>query len=98
MEEQRGQSNIRDKIGPMPEISRFDLVYFEALNRLGSCRNASMSFGPIPWTAINDYAKSHGMSGGSLIYFIDVVMGLDTVVVDYERKKAEKSNKPKRGK
>lgn len=64
--------------------------YWTAFQRLSSCRNyGPSSVGPVPWTAMDQYADRYGITFNEYDDFITIMEGLDQVFL---------SNQPKTGK
>lgn len=53
--------------------------YLDAFAELASCRPMAMSgIGPIPWTALDTYARRHGIAGEAFETFALLIAALDT--------------------
>lgn len=50
---------IPDAIANAPEVETGLEFYLQAFLDLDSSRSLGLSMGPIPWTAINEWAKRH---------------------------------------
>ena len=48
-------------IGDKPEVREDLVLYWEAYLDLNGCRQIGFGAGPIPWTAIDTYARRHGI-------------------------------------
>ncbi len=76
---------------------------FEAFELLSTCRQISQGgVGPIPWSAIDQFAQQQGFAGDEIAYqdFVHIMQALDEVYltrkaaeIDRERKKASQSGK-----
>lgn len=59
-----------------PSIIGYEFIWV-VFSELQSCRQmGTEQLGPIPWTAINDYAKRHEIYGNEfdeLVYFISML-------------------------
>lgn len=64
-------------------------MYYEAFTELSTCRQQGMGLGPIPWTAIDQYALRHGFEGDGFQYLVRMVRALDDVFLAHSRKKAK---------
>lgn len=64
-------------------------MYYEAFTELSTCRNAGMSVGPIPWTAIDRYGQRYGFQGDGFDYLVRMVRALDDTFLAHSRKKAK---------
>jgi len=52
--------------------------YLDAFAELGSCRPAGIgNLGPIPWTALDAYARRHGIAGEDFETFAVLIAALD---------------------
>lgn len=61
-----------------PREIRGDAFWIAAFNRLATCRQVRRDgFGPIPWTAVHEYAVSRRFSPGFLEFFEDVLLLMD---------------------
>lgn len=46
-----------------------------------------MAYGPIPWTAINDYALRYGIEGEAFEEFVFMIRVIDDVYIETASKK-----------
>lgn len=60
---------------PEPDIT--DEFFLGAFWQLGTCRSIGMGPGPIPWTAIKDYALHHRLEPDVTQAFIQIITALD---------------------
>lgn len=72
-----------------PQVGPYDF-YLSAFKELGSCRNNSMSVGPIPFTAIVEYHKIYGYGVDDLEDFHWIIRNMDDTYLALE---AESVNK-----
>lgn len=73
-----------------PDIGPFH-YYVDAFRELSSCRNSSMSIGPIPFTAIVEYFKLFGVGDfEEFLYFIRV---MDNTFLNLEYDRDKKKSK-----
>lgn len=87
----RENREFPEKIKNAPSLSIGLELFFHAWLELGSCRLSVMEEGPIPWTAISQYAKDYGIVGElyeDLVYYVRV---LDNAYLRFKREKAEKA-------
>ena len=75
-----------------PDIEPFRL-YVEAFHELSSCRISSMSLGPIPFTAINEYSKLFEV--GDFEDFHYCIRVMDNCLLRLEYEKSRKKDKGK---
>lgn len=74
-------------LGPQkPELLDGLEAYYRAFEQLTSCRNVGLDEGPIPWTAIRDYANEHRIVGDMRSDLFHHVRALDN---EYLRKRGE---------
>lgn len=62
-------------------------LYFNAFLELSSCRQMGMALGPIPWTAVNDYALYMDLDEDQHEDLHFFVRELDNEYVKYQSKK-----------
>ena len=67
-------------------------VMREAYADLDTCRNAGMGFGPIPWTAIREYAEFEDMDNDTTSLFIRLVRMMDAAVCAWHGGQAGRDN------
>jgi len=53
---------IPDRINNAPRLTLGLEFYYAAFNDLSTCRDVGMGMGPIPWTEVQAYADSYGLS------------------------------------
>lgn len=80
---------IPDKIANAPELLTGLELYYDAFLELSTCRMFSMGVvGPIPWTAVLNYAESHGLAGEDDFYLlVSYIRGMDEVFMKHMAKK-----------
>ncbi|QBQ71183.1 tail chaperonin [Shewanella phage S0112] len=61
----------------------------KAFYDLNSCRQIGMGLGPIPWTAIIQYAEHYGLDQDVTEPFVDIVCTMDQAFLDYHNKSIE---------
>ncbi|QIQ60747.1 hypothetical protein [Stenotrophomonas phage BUCT627] len=65
-----------------PKLNLASVFYLEAYNLLGTCRAVGFGgLGPIPYTAISQYCRDHGIEGDDMTLLINVVMRLDAETI-----------------
>lgn len=69
-----------------PDIGPF-AYYIDAFRELGTCRNSSMSTGPIPFTAIVEYSTIYEIE--DFEEFSYLIRRLDDTLLDLEAKKSK---------
>ena len=81
----RRRQPIPDVIANAPQLLPGLEGYFEAFTELSTCRQSGMSMGPIPWSAVNEYAKRYNYSGEGFDYLVRMVRALDDTFLAYDR-------------
>jgi len=77
-----------------PSLTGYEWLY-EAFVRLTTCRQIGMSQGPIPWTAIDQYATAEGLDEDERFMLFAVVRHMDTLFLDYSHQKQKQQQKQK---
>lgn len=86
-----------------PEVDQFTL-YITAFHELHSCRPSGFSSGPIPFTAIVEYANIYEIEGEEFSDFMYLIRVMDAEYLSLEKQTAKaknastNSNKKNRGK
>jgi len=75
-----------------PDQVEGDEIYLMAFWDLSTTRIMGDVIGPIPWTAINQYADVQEFDKALKLHFIQVIRQMDAEYLDWQRK-----NKPKAG-
>lgn len=74
-----------------PELYRGDDFFLSAFFDLGTCRSLTEGgAGPIPWTAIVDYADRAGLVPDVAAGFVRVIRSMDSVYLEWFGKKQKK--------
>lgn len=84
---------LPDKIQNAPELRPGLELYLRAYYELDSCRAIGMGEGPIPWTALDQWAGRLGLDEeerGDLFY---LVRRLDNAYLEHVSKKRSKGGK-----
>lgn len=95
----RGKTQGPARVLANRPVLRDGLVHiWEAFQRLGTCRNSvgMTGLGPIPWTAIDQYAQRYGYEGfqyDELVHHIEV---LDGIYLEHQPSSDTKGKKPPR--
>lgn len=87
---------LPQRIQNAPQLAFGMQLYFDAFLELSSCRQIGQALGPIPWTAINDYAIYLGLDEDQQEDMHHFVRELDNEYVRHESKKASASIKNKK--
>lgn len=80
-------SRLPDAIQNAPDLYLGNEVWYAAFLDLNSCRDLGFGVGPIPWTAIADYASAWELDIDDLEFFIHE---MDRVYLAETRKKSQK--------
>lgn len=81
---------IPDAIANAPILKEGLELYFMAFLDLTTCRSYGMSEGPIPWTAIRDWAAYNGLSSYQTDDLFYMVREMDNAYLDYRAKQLKK--------
>lgn len=71
-----------------PEIPLGSDLVFEAYQDLSSCRSYGWGPGPIPWTAVRDYARASGVDDDDYPDFATLIRMLDFEYLNFEKIRA----------
>lgn len=78
---------LPDAIAGAPELLAGLEAYYEAFIELSTCRDSGMGVGPIPWTAVDQYARRYGFTGDGFGYLLKMVRALDDAFLKHQRQK-----------
>ena len=78
---------IPDAIANAPILTEGLELYFMAFLDLTTCRSYGMSEGPIPWTAIKDWATYNRLSSIQTEDLFYMVQEMDNAYLNYRAKK-----------
>lgn len=81
---------LPQRIQNAPQLAFGMQMYFSAFMDLTSCRQIGMSLGPIPWTAVNDYALYLGLDEEQSEDLHLFVRALDNEYMSHHNKKSAK--------
>lgn len=70
--------------------------YFRAFLDLNTCRDMGMGRGPLPWTALVQYAGEMGLTGEDKEDFLYLLQKVDNDYLEWARDQ-DKKNRPKKG-
>jgi hypothetical protein len=92
----REKRELPERIKNAPELQLGLELYYGAFLELSSCRSVGFGAeGPIPWTAVNQWARAHQLSEEQeedLLYHIE---RMDEVYLKFKDKKAKPPPAPK---
>lgn len=78
---------LPEKIRNAPELDPSLRIYSRAFKQLSSCRQLGMGIGPIPWTAVVEYAKIYQLSQEQTDALHFHVERMDGAYLDWVNKK-----------
>lgn len=81
---------IPDAIANAPILTEGLELYFMAFLDLTTCRSYGTGEGPIPWTAIRDWAAYNGLSAYQTDDLFYMVREMDNAYLDYRAKQQTK--------
>lgn len=70
---------------------------WEAFHSLTTCRMIGMSYGPIPWTAVQHYAEAERMSNEETYMLHAVIRHMDAKFLAFQDEKSKNRPAPKKG-
>lgn len=79
---------IPESIRNAPVLDDLYYLYWFSFWDLNSCRNLSMGYCPIPWTAIREYAEFHNID--DFEEFKEIIMKFDERFYEIIREKDKK--------
>jgi hypothetical protein len=74
-----------------PELFAVEAFYIAAFFDLSTCRSIGMSLGPIPWTAIVEYADIVGLEPSNRELFVFVIRELDAAYLAWQAQEMERT-------
>jgi len=81
------------KIAQAPVLHPGLELYWTAFHELNTCRSYGFTPGPIPFTAIMDYARAHEFSEDQTETLFHHVRVMDQAYLDYNHRKSEQRRK-----
>lgn len=82
---------LPDKIKNKPELIHGLEFYWKAFTELTADRNIGMGEGPIPWTAMNQWAIRYNIRGDEFDRFISIIREVDTAYMELRNKEHKKA-------
>jgi len=79
-----------DAVSSVERLPRRLVFYLDAWFDLDTCREVGMGLGPIPWTAIIDYAREYELQKWHKDIFVSHIKKMDAA---YRARKAEEAEK-----
>jgi hypothetical protein len=86
----RRRQPIPDVVSNAPQLFEGLGTYYDAFTELSTCRTSGMAMGPIPWLAINEYAKRYGYHDDAFDYLVRMIRALDDTFLAYDRDESER--------
>lgn len=93
----RRRQPLPDVIANAPQLFPGLEAYYEAFTELSTCRTNGMAMGPIPWSAINEYAKRYDYTGEGFDYLVRMVRALDDTFLAYDKAEADRKRAEREG-
>ncbi len=81
---------LPDSIANKPEITAGLEIYWQAFTDLNTSRQLGMAEGPIPWTAINQWAIRHHIVDDDFDRLVLILKGMDAVYMKHRSKSSQK--------
>lgn len=78
---------LPEQIQNAPELFDGLEIYWNAFGDLTTCRSIGFGVGPIPWTAIRDYADEYQFVGEQRILLFRHIRAMDMAYLDYNKPK-----------
>lgn len=88
---------VPDSIKNKPQVPVGLEFVWRAFWELSTDRDLGMAEGPIPWTAMNDYAYRYGLMGDDFDYFVLLLKAMDSVYIE-KRSDQQKNAMKSKGK
>jgi hypothetical protein len=73
-----------------PKLSPWLAGVWSAFRRLSTCRQLGMGMGPIPWTAVKDYALMEGMDRDEFTEFDYLIEAMDSEYLAVQSERRDK--------
>ena len=83
----KGRAELPEWYLNEPHVLTGEEFYLSAFEELGSTRHLGMAIGPIPWTAMMDYAAFHRLSRENAIAFVRIIRIMDGEYLKWVHKK-----------
>jgi hypothetical protein len=84
---------LRGTPAPPSDITEEDEFFFKAFWQLTTCRNVGMGEGPIPWSAIVQWAEINSLDEDTFQEVQEVIPALDRIYMKYRADEAKKPAK-----
>lgn len=84
-----GSEKAQARLDSRPVLPMWLHDTWAAFWKVGSCRQVGMGTGPIPWTAINDYAIRYRINGEDFEDFEHIIREMDGCYLEKQRAKQD---------
>ena len=81
---------IPDKILNAPVLREDLSFYMIAFNDLSTCRAIGMAEGPIPWTAVREYASQYQLDEDEFESMVFIIQKMDSEYLGYRAKQMKR--------
>ncbi len=82
---------LSEALANPPCLDNWNIWVRDAFPELSTCRQVGMGSGPIPWTAIDQYAARHQIFGASYDLFVYLIRRMDDAFLKYKKSEADKN-------
>lgn len=82
---------LPDAIANKPDITAGLDVYWQAFTDLNTSRELGMAEGPIPWTAMDQWATRHRIVGEDFDRLVIILRGMDATYLKHRSKASNKT-------
>jgi hypothetical protein len=89
---ERGDPRSKAMIAECPDLTPYELLFWQAFGHLSTERDHGMARGPIPWSKVVAYARYHEMSRQETDILIRVIRTVDIAFLNATAAKAKKDN------
>lgn len=90
MEALRAAHQLPDELDGAPLNTDAAVWILAAFWELNTCRPVAMGFGPIPWTAIVQYAEHHRLASDVFPAFVAAIRTCDNAWLDWQRERSKR--------
>jgi hypothetical protein len=99
LEERRAKGLKAPALDNRPDLESHVVWVWNAFQQLNSCRQFGMAVGPIPWTAVNEYAMRHGIVDmDDFEEFRFLIVAMDETFLSHNTRKQKATEAQQRGK
>lgn len=83
----RDRMELPDDIQNAPYLEFGLELYYNAYIALNTCRQVGFGFAPIPWTAIDQYARAHDFADDQRLALEHYIRKMDNVLESWQEKR-----------